>query len=61
MVGKVFRDKVFWVYFLVVAQNEEIHLCGTQLPVPCIGCVEVVPGQAQSTHVHRVCHLQEGK
>lgn len=37
------------------------HLSGTKLPVPCIGRMQMIAGQAQSAHVHRVSHLRKEK
>lgn len=37
----------------------DTHLSGAQLPVPCVGCVEVIARQAQSTQVQGVRHLRK--
>lgn len=35
------------------------HLGGAKLPVPCVGGMEVIPWQAQGTHVHSMSHLRK--
>lgn len=35
------------------------HLSGAKLPVPCIGGMEVIAWQTQSTHVHSMSYLRK--